>query len=95
MRVSRPSSVDTSSRTTRATLPLEITASFSAMLLYTGLPSRSTVTSSIIRDSTAKFHSFSALSRSSSLGSSSDIKPRLPKLMPSTGTLCSATVRAR
>ena len=95
MRVSRPSSVDTSSRTTRATLPLEITASFSAMLLYTGLPSRSTVTSSIIRDSTAKFQSFSALSRSSSLGSSSDMKPRLPKLMPSTGTLCSATVRAR
>ena len=93
--VSRPSSVDTSSRTTRATLPFEITASFSAILLYTGLPSRSTVTSSIIRDSTAKSQLFRSRSRSSSLGSSSDIKPRLPRLMPSTGTLCSATVRAR
>ena len=34
-------------------------------------------------------------SRSNSSGSSSDIKPRLPRLIPSTGTLFMATVLAR
>lgn len=93
--VRRPSSVKMSSRTTRAMEPLDTTASFRAMLLYTCRPSRSTDTSSIIRDSTVKRPWARSRSRSSSLTSSSDMKPRLPRFTPSTGTLCSATVRAR
>ena len=94
-RVRKPSSVKIFSLTTLAIDPFEITASFRAIVLYTVRPPRTTLTSSIIRDSTVKFQSFRSRSRSSSLSSSSDMKPRLPRLIPSTGTRCSATVRAR
>jgi len=93
--VRRPSSVKISSRTTLATEPFDTTASLRAMLLYTALPPRKMVTSSIMRDSTTKSQLCRSRRRSNSLASSSDIKPRLPRLMPSTGTLCSAAVRLR
>ncbi len=49
-----------------------------------------------MRDSTLKSQFFRSCRRSSSsFCSSSDIKPRLPRLIPSTGTPWSATVRAR